>query len=70
MIFAAGAGIWLVFDLLLSFTGARGFTVNSTLNLALLSALTVAVAFVRRAQQFQVISLAFVRGLLRKSRLD
>ncbi|MDF3887072.1 GGDEF domain-containing protein [Cupriavidus basilensis] len=69
MIFAAGAGIWLVFDLLLSFQGVRGFTVNSTLNLALLSALTVGVAFVRRAQQFQVISFAFVAAFCGSARL-
>ncbi|EHP44752.1 diguanylate cyclase (GGDEF) domain-containing protein [Cupriavidus basilensis OR16] len=60
MTFAASVGIWLVFDLLVSFKGGQGFTINSILHLALLSALTVAVPFIQRAQQFQFLNFGFV----------
>lgn len=58
MTLATSAGIWLVFDLLVSFTGGQGFTINSVLHLALLSALTAAVPFIRRVQQLQLLNFA------------
>ncbi|WP_458766101.1 hypothetical protein [Cupriavidus basilensis] len=69
MTFAASVGIWLVFDLLVSVKGGQGFTINSILHLALLSALTAAVPFVRRAQQFQILNFAFVLAFCVGARL-
>ncbi|WP_420995319.1 diguanylate cyclase domain-containing protein [Cupriavidus sp. 30B13] len=69
MTFAVSVAMWLLFDLLVSFKGGQGFTLNSVLHLALLSALTIAVPFVRLARHFERLNFAFALAFCMGARL-
>lgn len=60
LIFCVSIGIWLVFDLIVSFLGGQGFTWRSWMFLALLGILTVILRFTRRSHHFDVLNLLFV----------
>lgn len=60
LIHITSIGIWLLFDLIVSFQGQQGFTYYSMIFLALLATLTIAQRFCRKARQFHVLNLLFV----------
>lgn len=60
LIFCVSIGIWLVFDLIVSFLGGQGFTWRSWLFLSLLGCLSVVLRFTRRSHHFDVLNLLFV----------
>ncbi|MGF6094594.1 GGDEF domain-containing protein [Pseudomonas sp. 18175] len=60
LVYGASIGIWLVFDLIVSFRAHQGFTYYSMIFLCLLVITLLVLAFNRRARYFQWINLAFV----------
>ncbi|WP_273820801.1 GGDEF domain-containing protein [Pseudomonas asplenii] len=60
LIYLASLGIWLLFDLIVSFIGAQGFTWMSLLFIASLTALVILQRFVRQARHFDLLNLVFV----------
>ncbi|MCF5704999.1 diguanylate cyclase [Pseudomonas syringae] len=63
LIYIVSIGMWLLFDLIVSFLGGQGFTWRSMIFLALFAVLTVVLAFTRKARHFNVITVLFVLGL-------
>jgi diguanylate cyclase (GGDEF)-like protein len=63
LIYLVSIGMWLLFDLIVSFLGGQGFTWRSMIFLALFAVLTVVLAFTRKAHHFNVITVLFVLGL-------
>ncbi|PRB44632.1 GGDEF domain-containing protein [Pseudomonas sp. MYb2] len=63
LIYIVSIGMWLLFDLIVSFLGGQGFTWRSMIFLALFAVLTVVLAFTRKAHHFNVITVLFVLGL-------
>jgi diguanylate cyclase (GGDEF)-like protein len=63
LIYIVSMGMWLLFDLIVSFLGGQGFTWRSMVFLALFAVLTVVLAFTRKARHFDVITVLFVLGL-------
>ena len=60
LVYGASIGIWLVFDLIVSFRAHQGFTHYSMIFLSLLVITLLVLAFNRRARYFQWINLVFV----------
>ncbi|WP_448679861.1 diguanylate cyclase domain-containing protein [Pseudomonas nicosulfuronedens] len=60
LIFAVSAGMWLLFDLIVSFQAGQGFTYVSVIFLGLFFLITVMASFVRKAAHFYWLNLAFV----------
>lgn len=60
LIYCLSTGIWIVFDLLVSFIGGQGFTWLSMLFISLMGSLTVVLVFVRNARHFSVLNLIFI----------
>ncbi|MFV3410690.1 diguanylate cyclase domain-containing protein [Pseudomonas nitroreducens] len=60
LIFAVSAGMWLLFDLIVSFQAGQGFTYVSVIFLGMFFLITVMASFVRKATHFHWLNLAFV----------
>lgn len=60
LIFCVSIGIWLVFDLIVSFIGGQGFTWRSWAFLGVLGCLTVVLRFTRSSHHFDVLNLLFL----------
>lgn len=60
LIFGLSTGIWVVFDLLVSFIGGQGFTYLSMMFIGVLASLTVVLLFVHKAEHFNVLNLIFI----------
>ena len=60
LIHIASIGLWLLFNLIVSFKGGQGFTYHSMIFLAFLITLTIAQRFSHKARQFHILNLMFV----------
>ena len=60
LVFCLSIGIWLLFDLLVSFVGTQGFTWRSAALVCAMGILTVILLFVRKAEHFSWLNLLFV----------
>ncbi|MHC6225442.1 GGDEF domain-containing protein [Pseudomonas sp. X10] len=60
LIFCVSTGIWLIFDLIVSYLGGQGLTYLSAIFLAALVALTVILGFVHKSHHFDVLNLLFI----------
>ncbi|MDD1012632.1 sensor domain-containing diguanylate cyclase [Pseudomonas rubra] len=60
LVFAVSLGIWILFDLIVSFQGHQGFTYLSALFIAVMGMLTVILGFVQKAAHFDVLNLIFI----------
>lgn len=60
LIFCLSIGIWVLFDLLVSFLGGQGFTWRSGMLICAMCVLTVILLFVRKAEHFSVLNLLFI----------
>lgn len=60
LIYLASIGIWLAFDLIVSFIGNQGFTWRSMVFIAAFAILAVVLMFTRKARHFDWLNLTFV----------
>jgi diguanylate cyclase (GGDEF)-like protein len=60
LIYLASMGIWLAFDLIVSFLGDQGFTWRSMIFIAAFAVLAVVLMFTRKARHFDWLNLTFV----------
>ncbi|MCU0070684.1 GGDEF domain-containing protein [Pseudomonas koreensis] len=60
LIYLASMGIWLAFDLIVSFIGDQGFTWRSMVFIAAFAILAVVLGFTRKARHFDWLNLTFV----------
>jgi diguanylate cyclase (GGDEF)-like protein len=60
LIYLASMGIWLAFDLIVSFLGNQGFTWLSMVFIAAFAVLAVVLMFTRKARHFDWLNLTFV----------
>ncbi|AZD30414.1 GGDEF domain-containing protein [Pseudomonas chlororaphis] len=60
LIYIASIGIWLLFNLIVSFPGKQGFTLYSMAFLAALAIIAIVLAFTRKVRHFQWLNLVFV----------
>lgn len=60
LIFCVSIGIWLLFDLIVSYLGQQDFTWKSMVFIAVLTTLTIILAFTRKAAHFDILNLLFV----------
>lgn len=60
LIFCCSIGIWLIFDLIVSYLGDQGFTWLSGLFMGLLGCITVVLGFTRKSHHFDVLNLLFI----------
>jgi len=60
LIFAVSIGIWLLFDLIVSYLGQQHFTWISMAFITVMVTLTIILAFTRKASHFDVLNLVFV----------
>lgn len=61
--YIASIGIWLLFDLIISFKGGQGFSGFSILFLVIMCALTIALGFVHKPRHFDLLNLLFVLAI-------
>ncbi|MCO7513937.1 GGDEF domain-containing protein [Pseudomonas guariconensis] len=69
LIFCVSIGVWLVFDLIVSYLGGQGFTWRSGLFIGLLCCLTVVLGFTRKSHHFDVLNLVFIAVITLAMRL-
>lgn len=60
LVFCLSIGIWVLFDLLVSFIGTQGFTWRSAALICAMGILTVILLFVRKAEHFSWLNLLFI----------
>ncbi|UVM58292.1 GGDEF domain-containing protein [Pseudomonas sp. B21-012] len=60
LVFVLSLGIWILFDLIVSYQGHQGLTWLSALFIAVMGMLTIILGFVRKAAHFDVLNLVFI----------
>ncbi|MDD2046758.1 GGDEF domain-containing protein [Pseudomonas putida] len=60
LIFGVSIGIWLLFDLIVSYLGQQDFTWRSMAFITVMATLSIILAFTRKAGHFDLINLAFI----------
>ncbi|MFJ1340673.1 diguanylate cyclase [Pseudomonas caricapapayae] len=60
LIFCVSIGIWLLFDLIVSYLGQQDFTWKSMAFITVLVTLTIILAFTRKAGHFDILNLVFI----------
>jgi diguanylate cyclase (GGDEF)-like protein len=60
LVYCASVGIWILFDLIVSFQGGQGFTYKSTLFMGAMALIIATLALIRKARHFHVLNVIFV----------
>jgi len=69
LIFCVSIGIWILFDLIVSYQAGQGFTYLSMIFITVMAILTIILAFTRKAGHFDLLNLAFVAVITLAMRL-
>ena len=69
LVYCASVGIWIAFDLIVSFKGSQGFTYKSLLIVGVMSLLTGLLVSIRKAQHFDLLNVVFVAVMAFSTRL-